>query len=256
MHCETIPDREGEAISTVFVIQQYNLFGKDCFVRLRRPRNDSYWGGIMTLNEIRTLVRRDLRDEDESSYRWSNDEIDRHILHAVSDISEAVPAEQTAIISTVSGSRELDISGIADRIAIRAVEYPVNHFPKCYRRFSLWKNTLTLIDCEVPDGGNACIYYEKAHTLDTSSSSIPSHLEELVICSACGYAAIEWAAYSINRVNTGGSETHREFLSWGKTKIDYFRSELKRMGSKNRVRVKQMYQSGGQTAFKTTSHMP
>jgi hypothetical protein len=210
----------------------------------------------MKLNEIRTLVRRDLHDEDENNYRWSDDEIDRHILHAVSDISEAVPAEQTAVLATVSGSRELDISGITDRIAIRAVEYPVNRFPKRYRRFSFWKNTLTLIDRETPDGGNACIYYEKAHTLDSSGSSIPAHLEELVVCGACGYAAIEWAAYSINRVNNGGSRTPLEFLSWGKTRIDYFKSELKRVGQKNRVRASRMYQPGCQAAFRTTSHMP
>ena len=210
----------------------------------------------MTLNEIRASVRRDLHDENDSNYRWSDDEINRHILHAVSDLSEAIPSEQTAIVSTASGSRELDISGIADRISIRAVEYPVNRFPKSYRRFSLWENTLTLIESEIPDGGNACIYYEKAHTLDITGSSIPAHLEELVICGACGYAAIEWAAYSINRVNTGGSQTHREFLSWGKTKIGYFRSELKRLGHKNRIRVSRMYKQEDQAAFRTTSYMP
>jgi hypothetical protein len=210
----------------------------------------------MTLNEIRALVRRDLHDEDDINYRWSDDELERHILHAVKDFSEAIPAEQTAIIATVSGSRELDISNIADRISIRAVEYPVNRFPKYYRRFSLWGNTLTLIDSEAPDGGDACIYYEKAHTMDNTGSSIPAHLEELVICGACGYAAFELAAYSINRINTGGNETYREFLLWGKDKIDHFRSELKKMGRKNRIRVKQIYRSGGQTAFKTTSHMP
>ncbi len=210
----------------------------------------------MTLNEIRVLVRRDLHDEDENNYRWNDDEINRHILHAVSDVSAAVPSEQTAIIPATDGSRELDISGIAGKISIRAVEYPLNRFPKHYRRYSLWKNTLTLIDCEIPDGGDACIYYEKAHILDSSGSSIPAHLEELVICGACGYAAIEWAAFSINRVNTGGSGTPQEFLKWGKTKIDFFRSELKRMGSKNRLRIRQMYQAGSQAAFKTTSHMP
>ncbi|MDD4924156.1 MAG: hypothetical protein PHF74_04900 [Dehalococcoidales bacterium] len=210
----------------------------------------------MTLNEIRTLVRRDLRDEDANNYRWNDDEINRHILHAVKDVSEAIPLQQTVIIPTTGGSRELDISGIADRIAIRAVEYPVNRFPKHYHRFSLWENTLTLIDSKIPDGGNACIYYEKAHTIDDSGSSIPAYMEELVICGACGYAAIEWAAFSINRVNTGGKSTPQEFLRWGKTKIDYFRSKLKRMGNKNRVRISRMYQTGSQTAFETTSHMP
>jgi hypothetical protein len=171
----------------------------------------------MTLNEMRVLVRRDLHDEDENNYRWNDDEINRHILHAVKDVSEAVPAEQTTVIPTISGSRELDISGITDRIAIRAVEYPQNFFPKRFRRFSIWKNKLTIIDGETPAGGDACIYYEKMHTLDDSSSTVPQHLEELVICGACGYAAIEWAAYSVNRVNMGG-RTPAEFLRWERSK--------------------------------------
>jgi hypothetical protein len=195
----------------------------------------------MTLNEMRTLVRRDLHDEDQNNYRWNDDEINRHILHAVKDVSAAIPSEQTAVIPATGGSRELDISGITDRTAIRAVEYPLNFFPKRFRSFSIWKNKLTIIDGEIPAGGNACIYYEKMHTIDDFSSTIPQYLEELVICGACGYAAIEWAAYSVNRVNIGGGSTPAEFLRWGKVKIDYFRSELKRMAGKNRLRVNRLY---------------
>ena len=33
----------------------------------------------MNLSEMRTTVRRDLKDEDASNYRWTNDELDRHI---------------------------------------------------------------------------------------------------------------------------------------------------------------------------------
>jgi hypothetical protein len=210
----------------------------------------------MTLNEIRIPVRCDLHDEDQNNYRWSDDELDRHILHAVSDLSEAVPSQQTVILPTSSDSRAVDISDIADRISICAVEYPVNFFPKRYRRFSIWKNTLTLLEGEVPDGGNACIYYEKAHNLDDTGSSIPSHLEELIICGACGYAAIEWAAYSVNRVNIGGSGTPAEFLRWGKMKIDYFRSELKRVGHKNSIRVNRLYKPYRLPVSKTSVQGP
>ena len=44
----------------------------------------------MDLSTMRTMVRRDLKDED-TPYRWSNDELDRHIAHAVKDFSEAPP---------------------------------------------------------------------------------------------------------------------------------------------------------------------
>ncbi len=33
----------------------------------------------MNLTEMRTIVRRDLHDEDAANYCWTNDELDRHI---------------------------------------------------------------------------------------------------------------------------------------------------------------------------------
>ena len=33
----------------------------------------------MNLSEMRTIVRRDLHDEDAGNYRWTDDELDRHI---------------------------------------------------------------------------------------------------------------------------------------------------------------------------------
>ena len=88
----------------------------------------------MTLGEMRTIVRRDLHDEDAANYRWSDDELDRHIAHAVKDFSGALPLEQKATRATTSGSRELDVSAITDRIMVEAVEYPVDKFPRGYQR--------------------------------------------------------------------------------------------------------------------------
>ncbi len=86
----------------------------------------------MNLTEMRTIVRRDLHDEDDTNYRWTDEELDRHIAHAVKDFSEAVPYAQKAIKATTSNSRELDISTLTDMIMIEAVEYPVAQFPKKY----------------------------------------------------------------------------------------------------------------------------
>jgi hypothetical protein len=41
----------------------------------------------MDLNTMRSIVRRDLKDEDAQNYRWSDDELDRHIAHAVKEFS-------------------------------------------------------------------------------------------------------------------------------------------------------------------------
>ncbi len=210
----------------------------------------------MNLTDMRTIVRRDLHDEDAGSYRWTNDELERHIAHAVKDLSEAVPYEQKATKATTSGSRVLDISTITSRVMVEAVEYPVDKFPKRYQPFSLWGDTLTILGDEVPDGSNTYIYYGKLHTLDASSSTIPAKLEDLIDIGACGYAAVEWAAYAVNRVNIGGTVTPQEFLDWGSQKLTYFRQELRRLGRRNKVRVRSLYAPYYPTVSKSTDYGP
>jgi len=210
----------------------------------------------MNLTEMRTIVRRDLHDEDASNYRWTNDELDRHIAHAVKDFSEYLPCEQKATKATTSGSRELDISTLTDRVTVEAIEYPVDNFPSRYQRFSLWGDTLTILGDEVPDGSNAYIYYGKLHSLDASSSTIPAQHEDLIAAGAAGYAAVEWAVYAINRVNVGGGITPREFLAWGNEKLRYFKQELRRLGRRNRVRVRSLYKPYYPIVSRSTDYGP
>jgi len=210
----------------------------------------------MNLTEMRAIVRRDLHDEDDTNYRWTDEEMDRHITHAVKDFSEAVPYEQKVIKATTSGSREIDISALTDRIVIEAVEYPIDKFPRKYQRYSLWADTLTLLGDEIPDGSNAHIYYGKLHTIDAEGSGIPTKHEDLVAAGACGYAAVEGAAYAINRVNVGGLMTPKEFLTWGKEKLRYFKAELKRLGRRNRVRVRSLYEPYYPPVSKSTDYGP
>jgi hypothetical protein len=210
----------------------------------------------MNLIDMRTIVRRDLHDEDASNYRWTNDEINRHIAHAVKDYSEAVPHEQKATKATTTGSREIDIATLTDRVMVEAIEYPVGKFPKRYQRFSIWGDTVTLLGSDIPDGSNTYIYYGKLHTLDASSSTIPAWHEDLVAAGVCGYAAVEWAVFAINRVNIGGSPVPGEFLRWGKEKLDLFQRELKRLGRKNRVRAKSFYPPYSEPFSKSTDFGP
>ena len=210
----------------------------------------------MNLTDMRTIVRRDLKDEDAGNYRWSNDEMDRHIAHALKEFSEAIPLEQKATKATTSGSRELDISTLSGRVMVAVVEYPVGQFPGRYQRFSLWGDTLTLLGDEVPDGSNAYIYYGKLHILDATSSTIPAMYEDLVATGAVGYAAAEWAVYAINRVNVGGTPTPAELLAWGQEKLNYFRQELKRLGRRNRVRVRSLYRPYYPLVSKSTDYGP
>ena len=210
----------------------------------------------MNLTDMRTIVRWDLHDEDAANYRWTDDELDRHIAHAVKDFSESLPLEQKATIATTSGSREIDISSLSDRVMVEAVEYPADKFPKKYQRFTLWDDTLTLLGAEVPDGSDSYIYYGKLHTLDATTSTITAQHEDLITAGACGYAAVEWAVYAINRVNIGGTVTPTEFMKWGKEKLKGFKQELKRLGRKNRVRIRSLYKPYYPPVSKSTDYGP
>ncbi len=194
----------------------------------------------MTLSEMLALVRTDLKDGTEP-YRWSDDELERHIQHTVKDFSEAIPYEQKATLATTSGSREISLSDLTGMVMVEAVEYPVDEFPRSFQPYSFWANTVTLSGTDVPDGSNAYIYYGKLHTLDVSTSTIPAKHEDMVAAGAAGYAAVEWAAYAINRVNLGGLTTPAEYVNWGNQRLAFFKGELKRLGRRNKVRVRRLY---------------
>lgn len=210
----------------------------------------------MNLGDMRALTRRDLHDENSGNYRWTNDELDRHIARAVRDFSEAVPYEQKATKATTSGSRDISMATLSDRIMIEAVEYPADRFPRRYQRFALWADTLALLGDEVPDGSNAYIYYGKLHSLGASTSTIPAMYEDLVAAGAAGYAAVEWAIYAVNQVNIGGLRTPEQFLAWGRERLNYFRQELRRLGRRNQVRSRSLYRPYNPPVSRATDFGP
>jgi len=208
----------------------------------------------MTLSEMITLVRRELKDE--SSALWSDDDLTRHIDRAVAELSEAIPREQKATLATVADSREVDISSLTDRVMVEAAEYPVDEFPKRYQRFALWADTLTLLGSEVPDGSNCYVYYGKLHTLDAVTSTVPAKHEDLVAAGAAGYAAIEWGVYAVNRVNVGGVAMSREYRIWGEKRLRFFSQEVKRLGRRSRVRTRSLYKPCYPPVSKVTDYGP
>jgi hypothetical protein len=191
---------------------------------------------------MRTRVRRDLKDEDAGTYRWTDSELDRHIDHAVRELSLVVPRQAKTTLTTTSGSREISISSLTDLVAIEAVEYPVDKYPPIYVPFSLWAQTLTLLVDGVPSGGeDVYIYYGKLHTLDATTSTIPSPLEDLVAIGAEAYAAIEWSSYATNRVNLGGVDAWEDYLTWGQDRLAAFARGLAQQARKNALRVRRLY---------------
>jgi len=198
----------------------------------------------MDLPTMRTNIRRDLHDEDPANYRWTNDEIDRHINHALLDISQAVPLQSVDDTLTIPNpaSKDIDISSLTGLIMVDAVEYPVDSDPREYRRFAVWGTTLTLlIDDTVTAAEPLTIKYSAVHTITAIACSLPSHLEDLCAVGAGAYAGIEWASYAINQLNVGGEPTPTDYLKWAQNRLDYYQKELKRYGRQSRLKIARLY---------------
>ncbi len=192
---------------------------------------------MSTLEQVRERVRRDLHDEDADTYRWTDDVLDRHITRAVSKVSTVAPLEKTAPRQLASGSRQISIADMTDRIIIEAVEYPVGATPLSRVRFTLWGDTLTLeIPAAPANSERVTVYYGALHRLTESASTLPEALEELVITGAAAYAALEWAAYAVNRLNIGGQDVWRQYLTWGEERMADFELQLARIGRRSAFR--------------------
>lgn len=196
----------------------------------------------MNLTEMRTRVRRDLHDEDAAAYRWTDDELDRHIARAVRELTLAAPQEARAVLTTSAGARDLSVASLSDRISVEAVEYPTGNYPPSYVPFSLWGDTLTLlVDAPPASAQEVAVYYTRAHVLDGVTSTVPPALEDVVATGAAGFAALEWANFAVNRVNAGGDDTWRRYLVWGQERVAAFNAALVRHARNNAVRVRRLY---------------
>jgi len=196
----------------------------------------------MNLSEMRGRLRKDLHDEDSASQRWTDGELDRHIQRAVRDLSLSAPLEAKTTLSTTAGSRDLSIAGLTDLAAIEAVEYPTGDYPPTYVPYSVWLSTLTMLIDAAPAGvENVNVHYTKLHTLDATSSTLPSRFEDVVATGGAAYAALEWASFATNRVNVGGQDVWRDYLTWGQERLAEFERALARHSRRNAVRVRRLY---------------
>jgi hypothetical protein len=195
---------------------------------------------MTTLGDVRTRIRKDLHDLDSAAYRWADSQLDRHIGRALDELSLAIPLEKTALIATTNGSRDLSLATLTGLIEVEAVEFPTGSFPPAYVESSRWADTITLDVDTPPTGANAKLYYTARHTLDTSGTTLPGHLEDLVAMGASAYAALEQGAYTIDRLNTG-EQVSQEFEAWGRARLTAFAQLLHQYGRKNRVRGRRLF---------------
>jgi hypothetical protein len=185
----------------------------------------------MNLSLMRTNVRRDLKDEDPANYRWTNDQVDRAIARAVSELSQYCPLEMKSTLATTDGDKKLDISSLTSRVSVDKVEFPIDQSPRAFTRFELYGDILYLLETE-GDGNNCYVYWTTLHTLDGSTSTIPTRYEDLVALGASAYAAISQGEYVTSAANFGGATADVDYKMWGEARLAQFQETLKKANRK------------------------
>lgn len=207
----------------------------------------------MNLNQMRDRLRLDLHDQDAANYRWTDGELDRHVQRTVREFSLAIPLEAKSTLTATSGSRDLSITSLTDLVAVEAVEYPVAKYPPSYVRYSVWLSTLTMLVEAAPAATDSvAVYYTKLHTIDVSSSTVPAQFEDMIAAGAAGYAAVEWASFATNRVNVGGQDVWRDYLTWGQERLAEFQAAVAQYGRRNALRARRIYAPAGDAVDQST----
>jgi len=177
-------------------------------------------------------VRNDLKDLVSADYKWANNELIRHIQHAISDVSQYRPYEVKATCKTVANSFDVDISDCTGRIKVKKIEYPVGQNPPENPDFTLWGDTLTMSLDSAPGVSNqdVYVYYGVMHTIDgdPTLANWPVLLD-LVIDGAAAYAAFAAASLAVDSVNIGGANVNLEYLRLCQQKLNQYWRDLKRV---------------------------
>ena len=192
---------------------------------------------MTTLTSMRTLVRRDLKDEDSSEYRWTDNEIDRAIDRAVTEYSEYCPLQVKSTVATVDAIPDVDIAALTDRIDVMSVEHPIGVYPSQYHRFKIWADILSFLDGYYGDAGNCYVYWLKKHTLSTSST-IPIVHEGIVALGASAFAISAQAQYTVEQGTVLGPKVNRDYNYWAKEKFALFYEKLESIKSYNSKKLK------------------
>ena len=75
----------------------------------------------------------------------------------------------------------------------------------------------------------------------------------MIAAGAAAYAALDWTSYAINRINTGGDDTHERYARFGRERLAYFEAECRRIGIRSGIRQRRMYTTDAPSIFEQNS---
>ena len=190
-------------------------------------------GAIPNLVSLRDSLRQDLHDS--PADKWADTALERHILRAVAEYSQAYPDPQKTTLTAAPNSRDLAIASLADLVRIEAVEWKVDQYPRQFVAWQAWGTTLTMLVDSPPQAADSVyVYWGRLQACTTASCSVPAADLDLVLTGAAGYAAQEWATFATNRVNVDRAAVER-YAELARRDLEHFHRELARRPRRGRV---------------------
>ncbi|MDA8218218.1 MAG: hypothetical protein M0Z94_11440 [Dehalococcoidales bacterium] len=190
---------------------------------------------MSTLDTLRADLASDLKNTLLAGNKWEDADLDRAILKATGALDLSWPNATTFEFAAAEGVRAYDLTAagvgeVARLIAVERVECPADQDPREYVPFEVADTDaglqLRLTLATGPEATDTVrLYVATCHLVDAAGSTIPVHLEPVVLTGAMGYAALAYAAYAINRVNVS-SATVAQLTDFAETCLADFRRSL------------------------------
>ena len=191
----------------------------------------------MALTEAVVVSRIQRRLRDASTATFATADIQISLLEALSDVAEYVPNLERATVTTLLGTRSLDIGSYSSvllygqhSMSFEQVEFPVDEDPRRIRNFSVEGSALYMdIDFDPAASENVRLTLRKPHILDGGTSTLSPKLEQIIIPYVAGKIAVDHAVNSIGGISIGGQRTAEQYEAWGQRTVDRAEKDLKRL---------------------------
>lgn len=189
---------------------------------------------MATIVDFRNRVKAALGVAGASSERGYEDaNLDQHIAQAVAEFSSYLPVEAGADLVVTPGSRSLGLVGLTRLLRVVAVELPTGQWPRALVDYDQWGSALTLAIAPPAVATTARVYYEQAHLVDASGSTILPEHEYVIVEGGIAFAVLARAVGAANTldVTTQQVQTYQH-LRIAQERLAAWRGHLRRVGGR------------------------
>ena len=190
--------------------------------------------------------------DDAAAAVWTTGELDQHIQDALRDLSHRIPRERTTTIATTSGSRDVSLATLTERVRIVAVEWPTGSDPKNFVDFSEWADVLRIDSLGIPDGTDCIIYWQSLHSIN-GTKTLPEDYDDALVHAAAARACDQQAADTTNVLTTGGPGS---IADWRRLAAHFRARYEERVAPRRGIRHKRLYAPAEPTATQNTDPGP